>query len=99
MMYLLMNEQQAIHGFVTGRVQGVGFRMATERQARTLDLTGWVRNCYDGRVEFYACGSETQLSDFKQWLNRGPSMAHVLKLEVEDAKLEKFESFEITKTN
>ena len=51
-------KKKAINCFVSGRVQGVGFRMATSRQSKLLGLTGWVKNLDDGRVEVYACGEE-----------------------------------------
>lgn len=92
-----MNDQ-AIHGFVTGRVQGVGFRMATAKQATQIGISGWVRNCQDGRVEFYASGNTQQISDFKEWIKKGPPMANVSNLEVNSVELESFDSFEILRT-
>lgn len=92
-----MNDQ-AIHGFVTGRVQGVGFRMATAQQANLIGITGWVRNCQDGRVEFYASGNTAQINKIKAWLTTGPSMAEVKNLEVNSVELESFDSFEILRT-
>ena len=41
---------------VRGRVQGVGFRWFVEREARTLSISGWVRNNVDGSVEVLAMG-------------------------------------------
>jgi len=58
-------------------VQGVGFRAFVERQARSLGLSGYVRNAADGRVEGVACGGQPDLAEFKKHLERGPSMAHV----------------------
>jgi acylphosphatase len=47
-----------------GMVQGVGFRFTALRAARTLNVTGFVRNEYDGSVFLVAEGSETTLRDF-----------------------------------
>ena len=44
------------HIFFSGQVQGVGFRYTATHLARPLDLTGWVRNLWDGRVEMEAQG-------------------------------------------
>ncbi len=55
---------KGIHCFVTGRVQGVCFRMYTQRQAEDNGLTGWVRNLADGQVEVPA-GAERIDADIK----------------------------------
>ena len=62
---------------VRGRVQGVGFRWWTARQARTLGLSGSVRNLLDGAVEIHVSGDEDAVSEFKARLGRGPRTARV----------------------
>lgn len=62
---------------VRGRVQGVFFRAATQREARRLGLTGWVRNRADGSVEILAEGDEGQLRQLGMWAEKGPSAARV----------------------
>lgn len=62
---------------VTGRVQGVGFRAATQDTARRLDLAGWVRNRSDGSVELVAAGTDDVLDRLTQWLHDGPAAARV----------------------
>ena len=49
------------HIYVSGRVQGVGFRFRAQQLARGLGLTGWVRNLDDGRVEMELQGTETEM--------------------------------------
>jgi acylphosphatase len=66
-----------IHCLVAGRVQGVWFRASTQREARRLGLTGWVRNLPDGRVELMASGPEAPLAELERWLHRGPPAAQV----------------------
>jgi acylphosphatase len=61
-----------LHAIVTGRVQGVGFRAFTQRNAIVLNLTGWVRNRWDGTVEIVAEGSSSSLDPFLLALQRGP---------------------------
>lgn len=68
--------------FVRGRVQGVYFRAAAQREARRLGLTGWVKNRPDGAVELLAEGEEDGLKDLIAWANRGPSAARVERVDV-----------------
>lgn len=57
---------------VSGRVQGVGFRYSTVREAKRLGITGFVKNQYDGSVYIEAEGSADQLFNFVEWCRRGP---------------------------
>ena len=66
-----------LHITVQGRVQGVFFRASTRRLARSLDLTGWVRNRPDGSVEVLAEGHRDVLEQLLDWCARGPSGARV----------------------
>jgi acylphosphatase len=50
--------------YFEGRVQGVGFRYNTASIAHRYDVSGYVRNCPDGRVELVAEGSPRELNDF-----------------------------------
>ena len=68
---------------VRGRVQGVYFRAATRKQARQLGLSGWVRNCSDGSVEYMAEGTQAQLERFLTWSRSGPPHAVVTNVETE----------------
>jgi len=69
--------QKRIHLIIRGRVQGVYFRAATQREARRLGLTGWVRNRSDGCVEIVAEGEEESIRELSGWANHGPSAARV----------------------
>lgn len=61
-----------------GRVQGVGFRYSTWRQALQLELTGYVCNLYDGSVEVVVSGEPSQVQQLQSWLQAGgPSVARV----------------------
>jgi acylphosphatase len=62
---------------VHGRVQGVGFRAFVWREARELELGGWVRNRYDGTVEALAVGTPELLARFRAALEQGPSLSRV----------------------
>jgi acylphosphatase len=78
-------ETQAKRFFVSGAVQGVGFRYFVERTAASLGVSGYVRNLFDGRVEVYAIGSAEEIEALKTALRRGPRMAAVHKVEEQDA--------------
>ena len=67
--------------FVSGRVQGVGFRAFVVEAARGLGLSGWVRNLSDGRVEAFAEGEEASLERLAAALARGPLLARVDRVE------------------
>ena len=61
-----------MHAVVEGRVQGVGFRAFTQRNAVLLGLTGWVRNRWNGTVEVVAEGPRPDLERFLGAIRRGP---------------------------
>ncbi len=71
---------------IGGRVQGVGFRAFTERVARELHISGWVRNLADGRVEVHANGTAHQLEEFEARLRQGPRLSEVRTFEVTEAE-------------
>ena len=82
---------------VHGRVQGVAFRWYTESQARSLGLTGWVRNHPDATVQIVAEGSRTDLETFCDWAARGPDHARVDHMEIAWSEAAgKFDDFLIT---
>jgi len=83
-----------VHVFVSGRVQGVGFRAWTEREARVLGLKGWVKNLPDGRVEAIIEGPPDKVAALLEKLKTGPRSAKVENLEAKDeAATGEFEDF------
>jgi len=73
----------AVRFRVHGAVQGVGYRRFAEREARALDLAGWVRNEPDGSVSGEAEGPEAALEAFRARLAEGPAYAAVGRLDWE----------------
>jgi len=66
-----------LRAVVRGRVQGVGFRYFTQREAAALGLCGYVRNARDGSVEIVAEGDPRRLEALLALLHQGPRSAHV----------------------
>ncbi len=74
----------ALRAVVRGRVQGVGFRDYARTRARSLGLTGYVRNLADGRsVEVVAEGPRHDLERLADYLHKGPTGAHVTAVETD----------------
>jgi DNA ligase D-like protein (predicted 3'-phosphoesterase) len=80
---------------VRGRVQGVGFRDATVREAAELGLMGWVRNEDDGTVRVHAEGPEKAVETLTAFLRDGPPGAEIDEVAVEPAKVEGHEQFAV----
>lgn len=74
---------KAVHAFVSGRVQAVGYRQTCRQAARSLGLCGWVRNLADGRVEVFAQGPDHGVDRLVDWLWAGPAAAAVVGVESE----------------
>ncbi len=68
--------------FVTGRVQGVGFRAFVCQQAEQQSLTGWVRNVVDGRVETEVQGPRDMVDNFLRDVERGSTLSNVTQVEI-----------------
>ncbi len=66
-----------LHGYVSGRVQGVSFRAFVVAQATRHGVTGWTRNLPDGRVEVLLCGSDSAVNAVVAALHGGPPLARV----------------------
>ena len=84
-----------LHTYYSGSVHGVGFRYTAERIASSLNITGWVKNLRDDRVEVLCEGEEGTLSEFTQKLDT------IFKRYIENSDIEwseatgEFEGFDI----
>ena len=86
-----------LHLLIAGRVQGVFFRANTQKKARELGLTGFVRNLPDGQVETLAEGPEDHLKTFLAWCRQGPPSSQVTSVKTQWEKAPpKYPSFENT---
>ena len=76
----------AVRILVQGHVQGVGFRWWVTAQASGLNLSGWVRNLKDGRVEALAIGDTESIERLTESCGRGPPGAVVRSVRTEAAE-------------
>lgn len=85
-----------VHVLVSGRVQGVFFRVGAQQKARELGLTGWAHNTIDGKVEIVCEGDKEHVEQFVAWCKEGTQPAKVERCEItrEEYK-EEFEDFQI----
>ena len=72
-----MKKQVRAHVIISGRVQGVFFRVETQRAAERFDVSGWVRNRPDGTVEAVFEGGQAAVDAVLEWCREGPNMAVV----------------------
>ena len=83
------------HVYVSGQVQGVNFRGATQEEAERLGLNGWVRNLQDGRVEAVFEGDSETVRQMIDWCESGPSSAEVTDVTVEQEEPAGESGFEV----
>jgi acylphosphatase len=69
------------HVFITGRVQGVFFRLGTKHNANRYDVKGWVRNLPDMRVEAVFEGEKDAVQTLIDFCKHGPSGAEVTSID------------------
>lgn len=82
------------HIYFSGRVQGVGFRYRTYYIAQSLELTGWVQNLWDGRVEAQVQGTERDVKKLISELDT-QRFIRIEHIEIEDMELREESGFEI----
>ena len=86
------------HVLVEGRVQGVFFRACTQDEARKRNVTGWVKNRFDGKVEALFEGEESDVAALLGWCNSGPPSARVRNVTVNwEPYAGEFSAFSITR--
>lgn len=93
-----MNEPvKTLHLVMHGRVQGVWYRDSMRREAEKLGVNGWVRNRNDGTVEAMVQGEATAVDELVRWAQRGPQLAQVERVEVEEGS-DSYSDFEMRGT-
>ncbi|MFY0663510.1 MAG: acylphosphatase [Natronospirillum sp.] len=85
---------QRWHLLISGRVQGVFYRVSARDEALRLGLTGYVCNLPDGRVELCAEGDELALRSLLDWCWQGPEQAHISHIDqVQSPAAQEFDDF------
>lgn len=90
-----LQEQIRVHVFVSGAVQGVGYRFSTVDKANQLGVHGWVRNLPDDRVEAVFEGTRDAVEKMIRWCHKGPPSAVVKDVAVEYEEPEGLQEFQI----
>jgi len=87
--------RKRVHVFVSGKVHGVFFRANTKEKALSLGLKGWVRNTHDG-IEAVIEGKEKEVGELLDWMKKGPPLAEVEKVNIEEQDYKgEFDDFKI----
>ncbi|MCK5784807.1 MAG: acylphosphatase [Desulfobacterales bacterium] len=79
-----MNRKISVHVVLSGRVQGVFFRMETRQAAERFGVNGWVRNRADGTVEAVFEGESEKVDLAVDWCKKGPPMASVSNIKIDE---------------
>jgi acylphosphatase len=86
-----------VHVLISGKVQNIGFRQFIKSNAIKLNLKGWVRNLPDGRVEAMITGEHKNIKQMILLCRKGPFLAEIKNVEIEEVEDRNFDSFEIVK--
>ena len=92
-----MDNKVRAHVIISGRVQGVCYRMETHRAAKSIGVSGWVKNRLDGTVEAVFEGDKEQVNQIIEWCRKGPTLARVSNIEIGwESVTGEFRDFDIT---
>ncbi len=85
-----------VHIFISGSVQGVGFRYFIKSHAKKYSVVGWVSNLPDGRLEAVFHGESQAVSELVEKCRKGPFLAEVKNLDIkEEEALDSFADFQV----
>ncbi len=86
---------QTVRVIISGEVQGVFFRASAKEVARKYEITGWIKNTADGKVEAMIYGQENKVKNFIEWCKTGPEKAKVENVIIHELPEIKFNHFEV----
>jgi len=88
--------KQCVHLFINGKVQGVFFRQALKVVCKKKNISGWVKNLKDGRVEAVLEGQDEAVNFVVEWCHAGSANARVDDIEIKNEKFTReFSKFEV----
>lgn len=88
--------KQCVRIFVKGKVQGVFFRQALKVLAKKKNVSGWVKNLKDGRVEVLLEGEDLDVSSIVEWCHAGSANARVEDIDIKNEKFTgEFSKFDV----
>ena len=91
-----MEKKIRVRASIVGRVQGVFFRMETQKAATRYGVSGWVKNKIDGTVEALFEGDRDKVNAVLDWCKQGPPLSAVEKLTITDEEYRgEFTNFEV----
>jgi len=91
----IFGEMETVHLLISGKVQRVFFRNSARKIAQKLNITGWIKNREDEKVEAVISGNEKDVNGFISWAKSGPEKANVDEVLVSKQSITFFERFEI----
>jgi acylphosphatase len=86
---------QTVHLIISGKVQGVFYRVSAKEKADELGISGWVKNTASGDVEILAVGATDKIQEFIEWCHKGPRRAKVTGVTITEKETEDHKGFEI----
>ena len=86
---------ETVHLIIKGRVQGVFFRARAKEIAEKYEITGWIKNTSDKKVEAMIYGPSNKVKQFIEWCKTGPERAKVEDVIVSNLPEIKFDKFEV----
>lgn len=92
---MIQESRKAVLVEITGRVQGVGYRNWTVREAQKRKVAGYVRNRQDGKVEALFEGDTNAVDAMIEACRKGPVLARIDRLEISEVSLQAAGQFEI----
>lgn len=94
----MAGSSRTAHVRIEGRVQGVGYRIWTQRTAAEIGLSGWVRNRRDGSVEAVFQGADVDVGLMIERCRSGPAGAAVTDVHIVGEGVGVFDGFEVRQT-